>query len=74
MKWSDKIVFITDAQSGFKLGVANVYDTIFALQSIIDKHLSNIQKLYCWFFFNYLNAFESIHRNYFFENLIKKGY
>lgn len=45
MKWSDKIVFITDAQSGFKLGVANVYDTIFALQSIIDKHLSNIQKL-----------------------------
>lgn len=44
MKWSDKIVFITDAQSGFKLGVANVYNTIFALQSIIDKHLSNIQK------------------------------
>lgn len=42
MKWSDKIVFITDAQSGFKLGVANVYDTIFALQSIIDKHLSNM--------------------------------
>lgn len=69
MKWSDRNSVITDAQFGYRLGVGTLYDTIFALQSIIDKHLSNIKKLYCCFVY-YRKAFDSIHKNYFVEKLI----
>lgn len=45
IKWSKDNFDLTDAQFKFRQGVRTL-DTIFSLQSFIEKHLSNNEKIY----------------------------
>lgn len=45
IKWSKDNSDLTDAQFKFRQGVRTL-DTIFSLQSFIEKHLSNNEKIY----------------------------
>ena len=69
--WSDNNDVITDAQFGFRSKHSTV-DAIFALHTIISKHLSNKSRLYCCFI-DYKQAFDSIDRDKLWSKLMQLG-
>ena len=69
--WATANDILTDAQFGFKPGYSTV-DALFVLQSLIESHINNKQKLFCCFV-DYLKAYDLTDRMHLWFKLIRSG-
>ena len=71
ISWAENNDVITDAQFGFR-PLHSTVDAIFALQTIVNKYLSNKTRLYCCFV-DFKRAFDTVDRVKMWQKISKLG-
>ena len=70
-EWADNEDKILDSQFGFQKGKSTI-DCIFTFHSVIAKHLSAGEKLYC-IFIDYEKAFDKVNRSFLWQKLLSEN-